>query len=102
MGGENTPKYIVLMKGTQKGLANPKELPRDVQAAREALGKFGGKLLDWSLTMGPYDAVATVDFPDDQAAAAFTLSIGKTGNQMTTTMRAFGESELKQIVERMP
>jgi uncharacterized protein with GYD domain len=96
------PTYIVLMKATQKGLADPKNFLKDVQAARETIEKFGGKQLDWNLTMGQYDAVAKVEFPDDYTAAAFTLSIAKTGNQETTTMRAFNLTELKQIVDKIP
>ena len=96
------PMYIVLMKATQKGLANPKNFLSDVQDARGTIEKFGGKLLDWNLTMGQYDAVAKVEFPDDYTTAAFTLAIAKAGNQDTTTMRAFSETELKQIVEKIP
>lgn len=96
------PTYIVLMKATQKGLANPKNFLKEVQAAHETIEKFGGKQLDWNLTMGQYDAVAKVEFPDDYTAAAFTLSIAKTGNQETTTMRAFNLTELKQIVDKIP
>jgi len=96
------PTYIILMKATQKGLANPKNFLDDVQAARETIEKFGGKQLDWNLTMGQYDAVAKVEFPDDYTAAAFTLAIAKTGNQETTTMRAFNLTELKQIVDKIP
>ena len=96
------PTYIVLMKATQKGLANPKNFLNDVQAAREAIEKFGGKMLDWNLTMGPYDAVVKIDFPDDYTTAAFTLAIAKTGNQETITMRAFDLTEVKQIVEKIP
>jgi len=95
------PAYIVLMKATQKGLANPKDFLNDVQAAREAIEKFGGKMLDWNFTMGPYDAVAKIGFPDDYTTAAFTLSIAKTGNQETTTMRAFNLTEVEQIVEKI-
>jgi len=96
------PTYIVLMKATQKGLANPKNFLNDVQSARATLERFGGKQLDWNLTMGQYDAVAKVEFPDDYTAAAFTLSIAKTGNQETTTMRAFNLTELKQIIDKIP
>jgi uncharacterized protein with GYD domain len=96
------PAYIVLIKSTQKGLANPKTLEADVAAANKAVAAFGGKLLDWSLTLGPYDAVAKVEFPDDQSMAAFALAIAATGNQETTTMRAFGLSELKGITEKIP
>ncbi len=96
------PSYIVLMNATEKGIAIPKNIPKDVQEARRAIEKFGGKMLDWNLTMGQYDAVAKVEFPDDYTAAAFTLAIAKTGNQKTITMRAFNETELKKIVEKIP
>ncbi len=90
------------MKGTQKGLANPKTLAKDVQAASDAVAKFGGKQLDWNLTLGPYDTVAKVEFPDDQTAAAFVLAVAATGNQETVTMRAFSLAEVKQIAEKIP
>ncbi len=96
------PTYIVLIKATQKGLANPKNFLKDVQGTRETIEKFGGKQLDWNLTMGQYDAIAKVEFPDDYTAAAFALSIAKTGNQEPTTMRAFNLTELKQIVDKIP
>ncbi len=96
------PTYIILIKATQKGLSNPKTLADDVQKANDAVTKFEGKMLDWNLTMGPYDAVAKVDFPDDLGVAAFSLAIAATGNQETTTMRAFPQNELKQIVEKIP
>ncbi|MGD6808701.1 MAG: GYD domain-containing protein [Candidatus Bathyarchaeia archaeon] len=91
--------YIVLMKGTQKGKANPKTLAADIQAAEDTVKRFGGKQLDWNLTMGPYDAVAKVQFPDEQSAAAFLLAVAATGNQETLTMRAFGLEEVKKIVQ---
>jgi uncharacterized protein with GYD domain len=94
--------YIVLIKSTQKGTANPQTLAGDVETANEFVAKMGGKLLDWNLTMGPYDAVAKVEFQDDMTLAAFCLAIAATGNQETTTMRAFSVSEVKKIIEKIP
>jgi uncharacterized protein with GYD domain len=96
------PTYIVLIKSTQKGLANPKTLAKDIESANAAVAKFGGKMLDWNLTMGPYDAVAKVEFADDLTVAAFSLAIAATGNQETTTMRAFNLNEVKEIVAKIP
>ena len=90
------------MKALEKAMANPKDLPKRVQEAHQAIEKFGGRLLDWNLTLGQYDAVAKVEFPDDYAVASFTLAMAKTSNQKTTTMRAFNETELKHIVEKIP
>ena len=96
------PAYIVLIKSTQIGFANPKDLVKDVEGANAAVAKLGGKLLDWNLTMGPYDAVAKVDFPDDKALAAFALALAANGNQETVTMRAFSLDEVKEIVAKIP
>ena len=90
------------MKALEKAMANPKDLPKRVQEAHQAIEKFGGRMLDWNLTLGQYDAVAKVEFPDDYAVASFTLAMAKTSNQKTTTMRAFNETELKHIVEKIP
>lgn len=47
------PTYIVLIKSTQKGFANPKTLANDVERANVAVAGFGGKLLDspWGYMM---------------------------------------------------
>jgi uncharacterized protein with GYD domain len=95
------PTYIVPIKSTPKGFANPKTLANDVESANIAVGKFSGKLLDWNLTLGPYDAVAKVDFPDDKSLAAFALALAAIGNQETTTMRAYGLDEVKEIVAKI-
>ncbi|MGD6935067.1 MAG: GYD domain-containing protein [Candidatus Bathyarchaeia archaeon] len=89
--------YIILMKSTQKGTANPKTLCKDIEATAATIERFRGKQLDWNLTMGPYDAVAKVEFPDEQSAAAFLLAVAATGNQETLTMRAFSFEEVKKI-----
>ena len=46
------PTYIVLMKATQKGVANPKNFLNEVESAREAIEKFGGKMLQSNLPWG--------------------------------------------------
>lgn len=75
-----------------------KDLPKRVQRARETMEKAGGKLLDWYLTMGPYDAVVVVEGPDDDAMAAVGLGAGSRGNIRTTTLKAFTEAEMVKII----
>jgi len=75
-----------------------KDLPKRVQGAREAIEKVGGKLVDWYLTMGPYDAVVIVEGPDDATMATVGLGVGSLGNIRTTTLKAFTEAEMAKIV----
>lgn len=95
------PTYIILLKVTQQGIKTIEDLPKRLQEARGAIEKVGGKLLDWNLTMGPYDAVAKVEFPDDYTAATVILTIDKLGQSTTTTMKAFSEAEMRKIVEKI-
>jgi len=48
--------------------------------------------------MGRYDAVLITEFPNDDAGATFTLSIGALGNVTTETLKAFTESEYRKII----
>ncbi len=63
------PRYMSLINFTDQGIKDVKNLPKRVQAAREAIEKTGGKLLDWNLTMGQYDVVAISEVPNDSAAS---------------------------------
>lgn len=95
------PTYILLIKLTEQGIKNIKDLPSRVQSGREAVEKAGGKWLDWSFTMGEYDSVVKVELPDDYVAAAVVLALGKAGNARTKTLKVFNEAEMKKIVEKI-
>ena len=51
-------------------------------------------------TLGEYDQVAVVDFPDDETAAAVLLHSGALGNVRTTTMKAFDAEQMTAIIQR--
>lgn len=96
------PTYIVLIKMTERGIKKIKNLPNRVQDARQAIEKAGGKWLGWNFTMGKYDAIAKVELPNDYAVASVLLTAGKQGYIRTTTLKAFNETEMKKIVEKIP
>ncbi len=48
--------------------------------------------------MGQYDAVIISEFPNDEACAKFTLSLGALGNVTTETLKAFTEAEYRKII----
>ena len=96
------PRYILLLKMTDQGIRTVKDLPKRVASARESVEKAGGKWIDWNLTMGEYDAVATVEMPSDAATVTIGLAIGSLGNVRTTTLRAFSESEMIDMVGKLP
>jgi len=52
--------------------------------------------------MGEYDAVMTVEMPTDAAMVTMSLAQGSLGNIRTTTLRAFSESEMIDMVGKLP
>ena len=89
--------YITLINYTDQGAKNMKGAPERVLAARQALENLGGRLHGYRLTLGEYDAVVTVEAPDDEAYATFILNIATQGNLRTTTLKAFSEEESFRI-----
>ncbi len=89
--------YITLLNWTEQGVKNVKGIPERVLAARQALENIGGRLHGYRLTLGAYDAVVTVEVPDDEAYAKFALNIAAQGNVRSTTLKAFSEEESFRI-----
>ncbi len=90
--------YIALLNYTDQGIKNMKGVQERVLAARQALENIGGRLHGYRLTLGAYDAVVTIDAPDDEAYATFALNIAAQGNIRTTTLKAFSEEESFRIL----
>jgi uncharacterized protein with GYD domain len=96
------PLYVTLLRYTPQGIANIKESPKRLDAAKKAAEAAKGKIQAWYLTMGKYDAVLVSEFPDDEAAARFMLSTGALGNITTQTLKAFNEADYRKIIAALP
>ena len=94
--------YISLVTYTQDGIKSIKESPKRVDGVRMLAEKLGGRMGDLYLTMGAYDLVAITEFPDSEAAARFSLTLGSMGNVRTTTLQAFSEDQFRDIVSSLP
>jgi uncharacterized protein with GYD domain len=92
------PHFVTLIRYTQQGITKIKESPARLDAARKSAEKAGGKIHAWYLTMGRYDAMLVSEFPNDETAAKFTLSVGALGNVTTETLKAFTDAEYRKIV----
>ena len=92
------PHFVTLLRYTQQGISKIKESPSRLDAARKTAEKGGGRIHAWYLTMGRYDAVLISEFPSDEAGAKFTLSLSALGNVTTETLKAFTESEYRNII----
>lgn len=95
------PYYITLGSWTDQGIRNVKDSPKRAAAAKKAVQKSGGKWHGLYYTFGQYDFIAITEFPDDQAAFSFALSIGALGNVRTTTLKAFPEAEGFKLINKI-
>jgi uncharacterized protein with GYD domain len=52
-------------------------------------------------TLGQYDIVATVEARDDLAITTLGLTLAKSGNGRTQTLRAFAQAEMGSILSKV-
>ncbi len=52
-------------------------------------------------TLGQYDVVAVFEAPEDESMTAFALSVAKSGNVSTQTMRAFAPPEMDTLLAKV-
>ncbi len=94
--------YIMLVDFTDQGIRHIKESPDRLNDAKELAKSLGGSFMNVYLTLGAHDFVATLDLPDDAAAAKFALALGTIGRVRTTTLKAFSEEEFKSFITELP
>ena len=93
--------YICLGDWTQQGIENIQDSPGRLDDAKKAVEAAGGAILDFYMTTGAHDMVLVLEVPDDAALAKVLLTLGSKGSVRTTTMRAFTESEYREILESL-
>lgn len=92
------PTYIALLNWTAQGVASIKDSPSRLDAGRKAFKKSGVKIKDTYLTMGRHDLVCVIEAPDDESYAKAILSLASQGNVSTETLKAFNESDYRNII----
>src|SRR5262245_53073310 len=94
-------RYVMLLKYTDKGIAQVKDSPRRADAFRELAAKHGAKVEVQLWTMGEYDGIAVLTASSGSAVAALALELGHLGFVRSNTLRAFDEAEFQAILGRM-
>lgn len=95
------PTYVSLVEYTQQGIEDIEASPARLEEAKELTESLGGELTDFFLTFGEYDIVTVSEFPDDQTAARFVLSVARGGAVSTETLKAFPEDEYREIIDAL-
>ena len=94
--------YVSLFNLTDQGVKAIKEAPARVAEATKGMEAAGGKMIGFYLTLGAYDYVAISEWPSDEAAMTFLLTLGSLGNVKTTSLKAFTQEEFATLVGNMP
>jgi uncharacterized protein with GYD domain len=95
------PTYISLINWTDQGIRSVRDTLDRSERVAEAAEKYGARFQQLYWTVGPYDLVGIIEAPDDEAATAFLLEVGSTGNVRTITLRAYDREEMRGIIERL-
>lgn len=96
------PAYVSLFNFTEMGIKNVKQTAERAKAVRAAVEAAGGSFIGIWWTLGQYDGVLVSTAPDDETVMRTLMMIGAQGNVRTTTMRAFGEDEIGNVLKGMP
>ena len=88
--------YFILANWTEQGIKAIKASPKRLRAAKRLAKDCGVKFRSFHMTLGQYDAIATVEAPNDEAVAKFMLTLGSAGNVR------FTEQEFREIVGSLP
>jgi uncharacterized protein with GYD domain len=94
------PTYVTLVHWTEQGIKNFKDTTSRAQDFVKLVEGWGGSVQELLWTVGEYDIVSVVEFPDDETGTAALLRLGASGNVRTNTMRAFNSEEMAAIVSR--
>ncbi len=94
------PAYVSLINWTDQGIKNFRDSTKRAEAFIRLVEASGGKVRELLWTVGKYDIVSVVEFPDEESSVAALLQQGSAGNIRTNTMRAFSAAEIEAIVAR--
>jgi uncharacterized protein with GYD domain len=94
------PTYVSLINWTEQGIKNFPDTTKRAEDFTKLVEASGGKVRELVWTVGEYDIVSVVEFPDEESSVAALLQQGSAGNIRTNTMRAFSAGEIEAIVAR--
>jgi len=94
-------KYVVLYRFTENGAKDIRGTVARARQTREQNEKRGFKVQAMLWTQGPYDLVAVVEAPSEEAMMGGMVNVVSAGNVTSITMRAFDEKEMDKVLEQV-
>ena len=99
-GGVTMATYVSLINWTDQGIKNFRDTTQRAEDFTKLVERSGGRVRELLWTVGQYDIVSIVEFPDDEAGVAALLQVGSAGNIRSNTLRAFNAGEMTGIISR--
>ncbi|MBX9790621.1 MAG: GYD domain-containing protein [Pirellulales bacterium] len=94
--------YVSLLKFTPQGVEKFQATADRAAAFKNEAKKLGLKVTANYWTLGAFDGLLIFEAPDDETATAAMLTLSSHGSVATQTSRAFGATEIKQIIAKLP
>jgi uncharacterized protein with GYD domain len=94
-------RFAMLLKFTDKGLAEVKKSPSRAEAFKAAVGRASGSVESLFWLTGDHDGLVVFSVPDEATATAIALNLGALGGVRTCLCRAFDETEFQSILAKM-
>ncbi len=96
------PTYVLLFNWTEQGVRAVKDTTKRADTFKAQAEKLGVKVRESLWTVGPYDALALVEAPDDSAASRLAIWMGSQGMVRTLTMRCYTSAEMAKVIQGLP
>ncbi|MGA2192195.1 MAG: GYD domain-containing protein [Nitrospirota bacterium] len=92
--------YVTLYKFTEQGVRNLPESPKRIEVIRNIFKKHGAEVKQFYALMGQFDTMIVAEAPNDEVITRLNLMVDSMGNVTSQTMRAFSESEFKNMIQQ--
>lgn len=92
--------YVSLINWTDQGIRDFRDTTHRAEEFAKLVESSGGQVRELLWTVGEYDIVSVVDFPDEETGVAALLQVSAAGNIRSRTMRAFSSGEMSGIIGR--
>ena len=96
------PRFVRLVKLTREGKMNIKEMPERFAKGRQYLESLGGKIVEVYAVSGPYDLVAILEAPTEEAVMKHGLFVSQTGLVEILTMSATPIQDFMKVIGEVP
>ena len=94
------PTYVSLINWTEQGVKNFRDTTKRAADFVKQVEERGGKVRELLWTVGQYDLISVVDWPEEGSSVAALLLTAAAGNIRTNTLRAFSAQEMDGIIAR--